>query len=108
MKNQTKSLSAMVAIKMLWSIIDGLLKSNRGKVGITMKDLNGLLEQSINMLRQAFNNVSYIRLIPTISTLLSHIQTKHLLKEKVELLSQKQNELFGKKKKKKKMIGTRL
>ena len=105
MKNQTKSLSAMVAIKMLWSIIDGLLKSNRGKVGITMKDLNGLLEQSINMLSQAFNNVSYIRRIPTICTLLSHIQTKHLLKEKVELFLQKQNELFGKKKK---MIGTRL
>ena len=106
MKNQTKSLSAMVPIKMLWSIIDGLLKSNRGKVGITMKDLSGLLEQSINMLSQAFNNVSYIRRIPTISTLLSQIQTKRLLKEKVEPFSQKQNELFGKKKKK--MIGTRL
>ena len=41
------------------------------KVTLTVEDINGLIEQSITMSRQAFNNVSYIRCIQNLLCLLN-------------------------------------
>jgi len=85
----------MGPLSKLWSLIDDVFNSNAETVEVTMEEVNEFVEQSITMLGQAFNNISYQRRIQSLSCLLNDHQGKQMLKEKHEFFSSSQKELFG-------------
>jgi len=59
-----------------------------------MEDINEYVEQTITMLGQAYNNISYQRRIQSLSCIMNDTQAKQTLKDKAHILDD-HNDLFG-------------
>jgi len=91
---QSRIMNSMGPLTKLWSLIDEALTSNLEKVEVTMEDINEYVEQTITMLGQAYNNISYQRRIQSLSCIMNDTQAKQTLKDKAHILDD-HNDLFG-------------
>lgn len=72
----------------LWVIKCGILEGELENVTLTHEDMNELIEQTIIISGQVFNNVSCHKRIQAISFLLNGTQATRMFKAKASLLSQ--------------------
>ena len=60
-----------------------------------MCEFKELTEQSIMMLGQVFNNITYNRRLSVLNALMNEHKSKQILKEKASIFSKSHKELFG-------------
>ena len=69
------------------------LKTDR--VEIDLVEFKELTEQSIMILGQVLNNITYNRRLSVLNTLMKEHKSKQMLKEKASIFSESHKELFG-------------
>ena len=60
-----------------------------------MREFKDLTDQSIMMLGQVFNNITYNRRLSVLNVLMKEHKSKQMLKEKASIFSESHKELFG-------------
>lgn len=98
-KIQQKTVNVFGPLSKVWMAIESANEAEGEKVEIPLEDISTSLEQSILLLGQAFNAVTYQRRCNVLSVLMNdHKKTKSTIKEHAQLFEATDNEeLFGKK-----------
>ena len=97
-KIQTKNINVLGPLSKLYLMIKKASASDEEEVSIELDQLKEYVEQSICLIGQATNAVTYQRRFHILSALnCSPQQAKEMLREKADLLKQDDKNLFGKK-----------
>ncbi|XP_057295867.1 uncharacterized protein LOC130624302 [Hydractinia symbiolongicarpus] len=96
-KVQQKKTDVLGPLSKIWSLMQRALSAQPGEIEVALEEVNELVEQSVLLLGQANNAVTYLRRVRVLSALMKDTKSKQLLKEKSLLLSNMGEDLFGKK-----------
>ena len=98
-KIQQKIVNVLGPLSKVWMAIESANEAEAEKVEIPLEDISTGLEQSILLVGQSFNAVTYQRRCNVLSVLMKdHRKTKSTIKEQAKLFEVSDNEeLFGKK-----------
>lgn len=97
-KVQTKIRGIMGPLSRVWKIVEEARESSDRKVTISLDELQSFVEQTVIMVGQSSNTVSYHRRLNILQCLTdSQSQAKEMLREKAELLQKHDTNLLGKK-----------
>ena len=94
-KIQQKITDVLGPLSRVWLVFQEALRSNDGVCDIPMEDLNELIEQSITLLGVVNTNLTYQRRVNVLSHLMKENTAKQTIKEKKELLTEMDVDLFG-------------
>ena len=95
---QCKNINFMEPLSKLWLLIQNALLSQEEEVSIELNKVKEYVEQSILLLGQATNSMTYQKRYNILSTLkCAPQQSKEILREEADLLQQQDKNLFGKK-----------
>ena len=94
-KMQRKLLNVLGPLSKIWQKIKDSTQCKTYKVEIDLCQFKELTEQSIIMLGQVFNNVTYNRRLSVLNALMKEHKSKQMLKEKAGILSESHKKLFG-------------
>ena len=97
-KLQRKTVDMMGSLSKLWNILEGAKGSEEDAVQISINDLLHYVEQTVLLLRQSSNAITYHRRLNVLGTVMNfQYQVKSMLKENASLLQKHDEYLFGKK-----------
>ena len=92
---QQKLLNVLGPLSKIWQKIKDSTQCKTDTVEIDLCKFKELTKQSIIMLGQVFNNVTYNRRISVLNALMKEHKSKQMLKEKAGIFSESHKELFG-------------
>ena len=93
-KIQKRTLSVMDPLSKVWLKLENAKKSDAPP--LSLDEIRSLLEQTIYLLGQTSNSISYHRRYNILSSVRSPQEAKNMLKNKLELLQTNDENLFGK------------
>ena len=93
-KIQKRTLSVMGPLSKVWLKLENAKKSDAPP--LSLDEIRSLLEQTIYLLGQTSNSISYHRRYNILSSVRSPQEAKNMLKNKLELLQTNDENLFGK------------
>ena len=97
-KLQRKTVDVMGPLSKLWNILEGAKGAEEDAVQISINDLLHYVEQTVLLLGQSSNAITYHRRLNVLGSVMnSQYQVKSMLKEKASLLQKHDEYLFGKK-----------
>ena len=97
-KPQRKTVDVMGPLSKLWNILERAKGAEEDAVQISINDLLHYVEQTVLLLGQNSNAITYHRRLNVLgSAMTSQYQVKSMLKEKASLLQKHDEYLFGKK-----------
>ena len=97
-KPQRKTVDVMGPLSKLWNILERAKGAEEDAVQISINDLLHYVEQTVLLLGQNSNAITYHRRLNVLgSVMTSQYQVKSILKEKASLLQKHDEYLFGKK-----------
>ena len=91
---QKRALPVMGPLSKVWLKLENAKKSDAPP--LSLDKILSLLEQTICLLHQTINSISYQRRYNVLSSVCSRQEAKNMLKNKVELLQTNDKNLFGK------------
>ena len=94
-KMQQKVLNVLGPLSKIWQKIEDSTQCKTDRVEIDLGEFKELTEQSIMMLGQVFNNITYNRCLSVLNALMKEHKSKQMLKEKASIFSESHKELFG-------------
>ena len=94
-KMQQKVLNVLGPLSKIWQKIEDSTQCKTDRVEIDLGEFKELTEQSIMMLGQVFNNITYNRRLSVLNALMKEHKSKQMLKEKASIFSESHKELFG-------------
>ena len=94
-KMQQKVLNVLGPLSKIWQKIEDSTQCKTDRVEIDLGEFKELTEQSIMMLGQVFNNITYNRRLSVLNALMKGCKSKQMLKEKASIFSESHKELFG-------------
>ena len=92
---QKKILNALGPISKIWQKIEDSTQFRTDRVEIDLCEFKKLSEQSIAMLGQVFNKITYNKRLSVLNALMNQHKSKQMLKEKASIFSESHKELFG-------------
>ena len=96
-KLQQKPVDVMGRLSKLWKILEGAKRAKEDAVQISINDLLHYVEQTVLLLKQSSNAITYHRRLNVLGSVMnSQYQVKSLLKEKASLPQKHDKYLFGK------------
>ena len=97
-KLQQKTVDMMDPLSRLWNILETAKGAEEDAVQISINDLLHYVEQTVLLLRQSSNAITYHRRLNVLGSVMnSQYQVKSMLKGKTSLLQKHDEYLFGKK-----------
>ena len=97
-KAQGRNLSVMGPLLKIWTAVESARLSQKDSVEVDLKEIQEFVEQTVLLLGQALNSISYYRIFDMLLALTnSPPQSKQMLREDSELLQMNNKNLFGKK-----------
>ena len=97
-KLQRKTVDVVGPLSKLWNILEGAKGVEENAVQISINDLLHYVEQTVLLLGQSSNAITYHRRLNVSGSVMnSQYQVKSMLKEKASLLQKHDEYLFGKK-----------
>ena len=97
-KLQRKTVDVMGPLSKLWNILEGAKGAEEDAVQISINDLLHYVEQTVLLLGQSSNAITYHRRLNVLGSVMnSQYQVKSMLKEKASLLQKHDEYLFRKK-----------
>ena len=93
-KMQQKVLNVLGPLSKIWQKIENSTQCKTDRVEIDLFEFKELTEQSIMMLGQVFNNITYNRCLSVLNALMKEHKFKQMLKEKANIFSESHKELF--------------
>ena len=97
-KLQQKTADVMDSLSKLWNILEGAKEAEEDAVQISINDLLYYVEQTVLLLGQSSNAITYHRKLNFLGSVMkSQYQVKSILREKASLLQKHDEYLFGKK-----------
>ena len=95
-KLQQKLLDVMEPLSKIWTIVEKASNSSFEPVEFLLPEIPTNLDQTVMLLGQAFNNISYARRLKALNQITGDPRkTKQLLKEKNEIFVEETQFLFG-------------
>ena len=91
---QQKLLNIWGPLSNIWQKIEDSTPCKTDRIEIDLCEFKELTEQSIMMLGQMFNNITYNRRLSVLNTLMEEHKSKKMLKEKASIFSESHKELF--------------
>ena len=85
----------MGPLSKIWQKIEDSTQCKTDRVEIDLGEFKELIEQSIMMLGQVFNNITYNRRLSFLNALMKEQKSKQILKEKASIFTESHKELFG-------------
>ena len=95
-KIQQKVLTVMGPLGKVWLTLENAMSTKRQKVEITLEDLKEYTEQTVILIGQVYNSMSYQRRLNALSTMMKEAKAKEVLKDKSDMFTSN-DELFGEK-----------
>ena len=92
---QQKLLHVLGPLSKIWQKIKDSTQCKTDRVEIDLCKFKELTKQSIIMLGQVFNNVTYNRRLSVLNALMKEHKSKQMLKKKAGIFSESHKELFG-------------
>ena len=97
-KLQRKTADVMGPLSKLWNILEGAKGAEEDAVQISINDLLHYVEQTVLLLGQSSNAITYHRRLNVLGSVMnSQYQVKSMLKEKALLLQKHDEYIYGKK-----------
>lgn len=96
-KIQSRVRDVMGPLSRLWSMIEKATKSEKQEVNLSIDDLQELVEQTVVMVGQCSNTITYHRRFAVLKNLMGIQQAKETLREKASLLQKHDKQLLGEK-----------
>ena len=97
-KAQGRNRSVMGPLLKIWTAVESARLSQKDSVEVDLKEIQEFVEQTVLLLGQALNSISYYRIFDMLLALTnSPPQSKQMLREDSELLQMNNKNLFGKK-----------
>ena len=97
-KIQGQNRSVMGPLSKIWTAVESARLSQEDSVEVDLKEIQEFVEQTVLLVGQASNSISYYRRFYLLLALtISPQQSKQMLKEDSELLQKNDKKLFGKK-----------
>ena len=97
-KLQRKTVDVMGPLSKLWNVLEGVKGAEEDAVQISINDLHYYVEQTVLLLIQSSNTITYHRRLNVLGSVMnSQYHVKSMLKEKASLLQKHDEYLFGKK-----------
>ena len=97
-KAQGRNRSVMGPLLKIWTAVESARLSQKDSVEVDLKEIQEFVEQTVLLLGQALNSISYYRIFGMLLALTnSPPQSKQMLKEDSELFQMNNKNLFGKK-----------
>ena len=94
-KMQQRVLNVLEPISKNVQKIEDSTQCRTDRVETDLCEFKDLTEQSITMLGQVFNSITYNRRLSVLNALMKEHKSKQMLKEKVSIFSESNKELFG-------------
>ena len=91
---QQKVLSVLGPMSKIWQKIEDSTQFKTDRVEIDFSEFKKLAEQSITMLGQVLNNITYNRRLSVLNALMKEHKSRQMLKEKASIFSESHKELF--------------
>ena len=97
-KAQGRNRSVMGPLLKIWTAVESARLSQKDSVEVDLKEIQEFVEQTVLLLGQALNSISYYRSFDMLLALTNSLpQSKQMLREDSELLQMNNKNLFGKK-----------
>ena len=97
-KAQGRNRSVMGPLLKIWTAVESARLSQKDSVEVDLKEIQEFVEQTVLLLGQALNSISYYRIFDMLLALTnSPPQSKQMLREDSELLQMNNKNLLGKK-----------
>ena len=91
-----KTTNILGPLSKVWYAIEKVRDSSQDKIKISMKELTKSLEQSVMLTGKTYNTISYYRRSNILTSVLKDSRkAKQILKDKADLLANKDISLFG-------------
>ena len=94
-KMQQKLFNVLGPLSKIWQKIEDSTQCKIDRVEINLCEFKELIEQSIMMLGQVFNNIMYNRRLSVLNALMKEHKSEQMLKEKAGIFSESHKELLG-------------
>ena len=94
-KMQQKVLNVLGPLSKIWQNIEDSTQRKIDRVEIDLGEFKELTEQSIMMLGQVFNDITYNTRLSVLNALMKEHKSKQMLKEKASIFPESHKELFG-------------
>ena len=94
-KIQSKTLNTMGPLSKLWFRFEEALAQENNMVQLDLDELIQYLEQSVMLVGQAFNVVTYNQRLNVLSAVQDKQKAKNIIKDQAELLEKPSGDLFG-------------
>ena len=94
-KMQQKVINVLGPLSKIWQKIEDSTQYKTERVEIDLGEFKELTVQSIMMLGQVFNNLTYYRRLSVLNVLMKEHKAKEMLKKKASIFSESHKEFFG-------------
>ena len=90
-KMPQKVLNVLGPLSEIWQKIEDSAHCKTDRFEIDLREFKELTEQSIMMLGQVFNNITYNRRLSVLNAMMKEHKSKQMLKEKASIVSESHN-----------------